>query len=114
MRQREEGRGERLRISDRACFGSGNLGLTPEHLRFGDQGFAGRIAQIEPMGREILCVVETGIGTLRVLEQGSLADRSPGDKVKIGFTSENSLIFDTAGLKLSAGAHASLPARAIS
>src|SRR5919108_4650533 len=86
--------------------GAVTVGLRPEHLRFGDKGFSGRIAQIEPMGREILYVVETGIGTVRVLEQGSSASRSPGDEVKIGFMPEDSLVFDTARQKLIAGAHA--------
>ena len=52
-------------------------------MKFGDTGFAGRIKQLEPMGREILYVVETGIGTVRVLEQGSSAGHSPGEEVKI-------------------------------
>ncbi len=51
------------------------LGLRPEHLTFGETGLPGKIAQIEPMGREVLYVVETGIGYIRLLEQG-VGDRA--------------------------------------
>jgi inositol-phosphate transport system ATP-binding protein len=86
------------------------VGLRPEHLRFGETGFAGRIAQIEPMGREILYVVDTGIGTVRVLEQGSSACHSTGEEVRIDFLPENSLVFETAGQKLIADAQVRVPA----
>ncbi|WP_394890572.1 ABC transporter ATP-binding protein [Mesorhizobium sp. AaZ16] len=90
--------------------GAVTVGLRPEHLRFGDSGFAGHIVQIEPMGREILYVVETAIGIIRVLEQGSSAAHATGEKVKIGFSPENSLVFETAHQKLLAGAHVRAPA----
>jgi inositol-phosphate transport system ATP-binding protein len=90
--------------------GAVTVGLRPEHLRFGDSGFAGQIVQIEPMGREILYVVETGIGIIRVLEQGSSAAHATGEKVKIGFSPENSLVFETAHQKLLVGAHVLAPA----
>jgi inositol-phosphate transport system ATP-binding protein len=89
--------------------GSLTVGLRPEHLRFGQTGFGGRIAQIEPMGREILYVVETGMGAVRVLEQGSSPAHSTGEQVSIGFLSEDSLVFDTAREKLIAGAHVRAP-----
>ncbi|ODR92156.1 ABC transporter ATP-binding protein [Sinorhizobium alkalisoli] len=85
------------------------VGLRPEHLRFGDTGFPGRIAQVEPMGREVLYVVETGMGAVRVLEQGSSVGHTTGKQVKIGFQPENSLVFDTEGQKLIAGAHVRAP-----
>ncbi|MCG5481819.1 MAG: ABC transporter ATP-binding protein, partial [Ensifer alkalisoli] len=83
--------------------GSVTVGLRPEHLRFGDTGFPGRITQIEPMGREVLYVVETGMGAVRVLEQGSSVGHTTGKQVKIGFQPENSLVFDTDRQKLIAG-----------
>ncbi|BCH22594.1 ABC transporter ATP-binding protein [Mesorhizobium sp. L-8-3] len=89
--------------------GALTVGLRPEHLRFGGSGFPGRIMQIEPMGREILYVVDTGVGTVRVLVQGSSAAHSPGEEVKIGFAPENSLVFETAEQKLVAGAHVRAP-----
>jgi inositol-phosphate transport system ATP-binding protein len=97
-------------FSVEGATGALTVGLRPEHLRFGDAGFSGRIAQIEPMGREILYVVETAIGTMRVLEQGSSASHSAGEEVKVGFSPEESLVFETAHQKLVAGAHARPPA----
>ena len=90
--------------------GALTIGLRPEHLRFGDNGFAGRIMQVEPMGREILYVVETAVGAIRVLEQGSSAAHSTGEPVKVGFEPENSLVFETADQKLVTGAHVRAPA----
>jgi inositol-phosphate transport system ATP-binding protein len=85
------------------------VGLRPEHLRFADSGFAGRVLQVEPMGREILYVAETEIGTVRVLEQGSSAARSLGQEVRIGFPPENSLVFDSSSQRLISGAHVRTP-----
>jgi inositol-phosphate transport system ATP-binding protein len=89
--------------------GALTIGLRPEHLRFSDGGLAGRISQIEPMGREILYVVETNAGIVRVLEQGSSAAHSIDELVKIAFAPEDSLVFETAHQGLIAGAHARPP-----
>jgi inositol-phosphate transport system ATP-binding protein len=62
------------------------------------------------MGREVLYVVETGIGTVRVLEQGSSAYHSTGEAVRIGFLPENSLVFETERQKLIAEAQVRTPA----
>jgi hypothetical protein len=48
--------------------GAVTVGLRPEHLRFTGSGLSGRVVQLEPMGREILYVVDTDAGYLRVLE----------------------------------------------
>ena len=69
------------------------VGLRPEHLAFSDTGLDGRITQIEPMGREILYVVDASIGTVRVLEAGSIAGHRIGEQVKLAFSEENTLIF---------------------
>jgi inositol-phosphate transport system ATP-binding protein len=90
--------------------GEVTVGLRPEHLSFAGSGLAGRIAQLEPMGREVLYVVSTGIGTIRVLEQGSAAAHEIGEEVRIGFAPENSLIFDKIGGKLIEGARVRPPA----
>jgi inositol-phosphate transport system ATP-binding protein len=76
------------------------IGLRPEHLRFGSSGLNGRIAQIEPMGREILYVVDTDIGYLRVIEQGSAAPHGAREAVNIGFSPEHSLVFDATTARL--------------
>ena len=80
--------------------GAITIGLRPEHLRFSRSGLNGRVAQLEPMGREILYVVDTGAGYLRVLEHGSVATHAVGEPVSIGFSPDDSLVFDTASERL--------------
>ena len=77
--------------------GDVTVGLRPEHLSFGKSGLPGRIAQLEPMGREVLYVVDTGIGYVRVLEQGSSAAHASSEEVRIAFAAEDSLVFDSGG-----------------
>ena len=77
-----------------AAAGAVTVGLRPEHLHFGAEGLPGRITQIEPMGREILYVVDSSIGTIRSLEPGSIARHSIGDEVRLEFSETNSLVFD--------------------
>ena len=93
-----EGGGVRIGDSTLGIRGSGagevTVGLRPEHLLFGETGLSGRIAQIEPMGREILYVVDSGIGTVRVLEAGSVAALGVGDPVSLTFSEENTLVFE--------------------
>ncbi len=75
--------------------GSVTIGLRPEHLSFGGAGLSGRVAQLEPMGREVLYVVETEIGHVRVLQQGTAVEHPTGDAVRIDFRPTDSLVFDT-------------------
>jgi inositol-phosphate transport system ATP-binding protein len=84
--------------------GAVTIGLRPEHLKFAERGLDGRIAQTEPMGREILYVVDTGAGQLRVLEHGTSPTRTAGDAVHVSFSPVHSLVFETASEKLIAGA----------
>jgi inositol-phosphate transport system ATP-binding protein len=95
---------------DEKASGAIKVGLRPEHLAFGGEGLEGRIAQIEPMGREILYVVDTGVGRVRVLEHGSSAAHAAGEAVRIGFSAEDSLVFDAASEKLLAGVRVLPPA----
>jgi inositol-phosphate transport system ATP-binding protein len=91
---------------------SGNvkLGLRPEHLAFSGAGLSGRVAQIEPMGREILYVVDTDVGHMRVLEHGSSAAHAAGEHVHIGFSADHSLVFDAASERLLEGVRVRPPA----
>jgi inositol-phosphate transport system ATP-binding protein len=89
--------------------GAVTVGLRPEHLKFAGAGVSGRIAQMEPMGREILYVVETEIGHVRVLEHGPAPAHGAGEPVKIGFSPDDSLVFDTASERLLAHARARPP-----
>jgi inositol-phosphate transport system ATP-binding protein len=74
--------------------GAVTVGLRSEHLTFIGSGLSRRVAQLEPMGREILYVVDTDAGYLRVLEHCSVAAHAVGESVRIGFSPEDSLVFD--------------------
>lgn len=78
-----------------SATGQVKLGLRPEHLRFSDKGLAGRVDQIEPMGREILYVVETGMGLVRVLDMSANIRFTLDTEVKIEFDEIDSLLFDS-------------------
>ena len=95
---------------DGAPRGRVTIGLRPEHLRFAAAGIAGRIAQIEPMGREVLYVVGTDVGDVRVLEHGSAATHPAGEPVAIGFAPDDSLVFDAATEALLRGVRVHPPA----
>jgi inositol-phosphate transport system ATP-binding protein len=86
--------------------GGVTVGLRPEHLRLGESGLPGSIAQVEPMGREVLYVVDTDLGHIRVLEQGSKVAHTIGETTRIGFSPTDSLVFDAASERLISGAHA--------
>jgi inositol-phosphate transport system ATP-binding protein len=90
--------------------GAVTVGLRPEHLTFTGSGLSGRVAQLEPMGREILYVVDTDAGYLRVLEHGSVAAHAVGELVRIGFSPDDSLVFDPASQRLLAAARVGPPA----
>jgi inositol-phosphate transport system ATP-binding protein len=84
------------------------FGLRPEALRFESAGLAGRITEVEPMGRETLYLVESDLGDLRVLEPGASARHEFGEPVALGFDADASLIFDRASERLVQG-HAGMP-----
>jgi len=62
------------------------------------------------MGREVLYVVSTDIGHVRVLEQGSTAGRGAGEVVNINFDEAHALVFDAGTEKLIPDAHVRPPA----
>jgi inositol-phosphate transport system ATP-binding protein len=62
------------------------------------------------MGREVLYVVETGAGDVRVLEHGSSAAHGAGEAVHIGFAADHSLVFDAASERLLEGVRVLPPA----
>ncbi|MEZ5670149.1 MAG: ABC transporter ATP-binding protein [Alphaproteobacteria bacterium] len=86
------------------------LGLRPETLQFADAGLPGRIIQVEPMGREVLYVVECGLGLIRVLQQGAATAHAIGEAVHVAFAQADTLVFDGPTERLIAGAHVRLPA----
>jgi inositol-phosphate transport system ATP-binding protein len=106
--------GERLRIDGATLPYKGDargavvFGLRPEALRFEPGGLAGRITEVEPMGRETLYLVESDLGTLRVLEAGASVRLGLGDPVAVAFDADATLIFDRASERLVPG-HARMP-----
>ncbi len=106
--------GDRLRIDGASlpyqgdAHGAVVFGLRPEALRFEAGGIAGRVAEVEPMGRETLYLVESDLGSLRVLEAGSAVRHGFGDPVAVTFDAEATMIFDRASERLLPG-HAHMP-----
>jgi inositol-phosphate transport system ATP-binding protein len=86
------------------------VGIRPEALRFEAGGLAARIAEIEPMGRETLYLVDSELGQLRVLEAGSVVRHRHGDPVALRFDGASTLIFDKASERLIPNAHLALAA----
>lgn len=84
------------------------VGLRPEHVGFSETGIAGRVAQLEPMGREVLAVVETAFGNIRALERAAIPSNNLGANVHLAFDPEDSLVFDTRAGELIPGARARL------
>jgi inositol-phosphate transport system ATP-binding protein len=81
------------------------LGLRPEALRFGPTGRPAQIAGIEPMGRETLYLVESELGSLRVLEAGSTVRHRIGEQVALAFDGSSAMLFDQASERLIEGAY---------
>ncbi len=106
--------GDRLRIDGASLPYQGDaqgavvFGLRPEALRFEAGGITGRVAEVEPMGRETLYLVESDLGSLRVLEAGSSVRHGFGDPVAVTFDAEATMIFDRASERLLPG-HAHMP-----
>ncbi|RQD77968.1 MAG: TOBE domain-containing protein, partial [Halanaerobium sp. MSAO_Bac5] len=77
------------------------FGIRPEHLYEVEtnEKFAGEILSIEPLGREILIVIETTIGRLHYLfsheNEKEFVNKKIGDKVKLDFESTNVNLFDS-------------------
>ena len=91
--------------------GAVTLGIRPEHLRFADAGLPGRIEDVEPMGRETLFLVDTGLGHLRALNGGGEDDRrhAVGDQVHVRFQDSDTLLFDTGSERLLPDVRVSIP-----
>ncbi len=99
----------RLRRVGEPVAGDVILGVRPEHIRLDGQGLAGRVDQVEPMGRETLYLVETPMGGVRALEGGAGVRFAVGDPVRIGFRPEDSVLFDRESGALVPGARVAPP-----
>ncbi|UCH25520.1 MAG: ABC transporter ATP-binding protein, partial [Trueperaceae bacterium] len=85
---------------DVRASGPTTLGLRPEFVRLGEGQVAAEVVDAEPMGREILYVVETPLGTLSALRTEVKASFRVGDKSTIGWRSEEALFFDRDGQRI--------------
>jgi inositol-phosphate transport system ATP-binding protein len=89
-------------------LGDVTLGVRPEHVLFAEQGIAGTIDEIEPMGRETLYLVDSAMGPLHLLEPDSVRRREIAAEVRISFAEGDSLLFDGQSEKLLPDAHAAV------
>ncbi len=85
---------------DVRASGPTTLGLRPEFVRLGEGQVAAEVVDAEPMGREILYVLETPLGTLSALRTEVKASFRVGDKSTIGWRSEEALFFDRDGQRI--------------
>ncbi len=82
--------------------GNATLAIRPEDLRpvrDGSAGIPGTINHIEPMGREVLVGIETGFGHVRMLQAGSTAKHSIGDRITVTCKQANAIVFDAQGAR---------------
>ena len=85
------------------------LGVRPEALRFADAGIEGRITEIEPMGRETLYFIDSGLGPLRLLEAGADVHHTVGEAVHLQFDEADTILFDQTTERRIDGSHVSPP-----
>ena len=72
------------------------LGVRPEGVSLGQGPLSAVVGEVEPMGRETLYVLETPLGTLRALEAGAQRSFGQGDRIRFGFATSDTLLFDAA------------------
>ena len=92
--------GERITAPDidlkpsRPIAGEITLGVRPEHLRFAAQGIPGRIVGLEPLGRDVLYVLEGPLGLIRVLAAAGPGAPAEGEQAHVAFSPGDVLVFD--------------------
>ena len=80
--------------------GDATLGLRPEFLHLGQGDLQARVLEFEPMGREILYLLETPLGKLTALESEVKPSYRHGDTVTVGWQAEDALYFDRKGRRV--------------
>ena len=110
---------EGIIIGETACGYSGEalpdsvlVGVRPEHLRFSETGLPAKVTHVEPMGREILYMIESPFGKIQVLELGNIPSYSSGDEVKIEFDAQDTLVYGGETGDLIADARINFPIQA--
>ena len=83
------------------------LGIRPENIALGG-AVAAEVTQIEPMGREVLYLLQTPMGEVRALESGAIVRWQVGERPGMTFRADSTLLFDKDG-RLIDGATAAPP-----
>lgn len=99
-----------LPLSGGGPSGSVVAGIRPEHIVFSEHGIEACIEQVEPMGRETLYVLDTPLGALNLLATGAVC--APGERKKISWRADTTLLFDAADQTRLAGVRVGLPVTA--
>jgi inositol-phosphate transport system ATP-binding protein len=84
--------GERRLASSVVGRGPVVVAVRPEAITLGAGELRGRVADSEPHGREIIYLVDSEVGSLRVVEPGSGPRFRPGEQVALGWS--RSLLFE--------------------
>ncbi|MBI3711203.1 MAG: ABC transporter ATP-binding protein [Proteobacteria bacterium] len=82
-----------LRAS-RPVTGEVVVGVRPEHLRLAASGVHGRVAAIEPMGREVLLALDGPLGRIHLLIAVGAGMPAEGAQVHVDFDPADTLLFD--------------------
>ncbi len=85
------------------------LGLRPESIALDGAGIPARVADVEPMGRETLLLLDTPMGPLRVLTAGARAPHREGDQIGLTFAPQDSILFDRETERRLVDVHAAPP-----
>ncbi len=84
--------GEAVRIGERTLGASAAgrgpvvVGIRPEAIALGQGDLLGRVADSEPHGREIIYLLDSEVGSLRVVEPGGVPRFRPGEQVAFGWS----------------------------
>ena len=86
--------GEVTLRASRELTGDVVVGIRPEHLLLSASGVPGRVASIEPMGREILLALDGSFGRVYVLVAAGASVPAEGAEVHVAFDPADTLVFD--------------------
>jgi multiple sugar transport system ATP-binding protein len=82
----------RLKRPDGELPGRLEIGVRPQHVRLGEEGQAGEIVAVEPLGAETHVVVKVGEQQLRARAEGF--DLRRGDAVRVSLDAAHVLVFE--------------------
>ena len=76
------------------------VGIRPELLHSSETGLPVAVTTVEPMGRETLVTADSELGRVRFLEATSRPKWSTGDKLRVSFQQQDTIVFDSAGQRM--------------